>query len=94
MAYLNSKQVVVATSDTLVSAMRTRNYLGIQNQDAANFVVIKFNGSSSLGDVATATNGIKLLAGEFYQIPIAVVNSEIRAIADTGSVNIVINEGA
>jgi len=97
--YLNSKLVAIGTGDTLLSEKQSRNYVGIQNSDAGNFVVIKFNNAASDGSLAgsspvaaTLTNGIKLLAGEFYKIE-GSFNGQIRAIADTAPVNVVINEG-
>jgi len=89
---INSDQVDVETTDTLVSGLKNRNYSGIQNQDTTNFVVIKFNSVKNAGDAATLTNGVKLLPGEFYKI---ITNNmgEIRAIADTAQVKITLVEG-
>jgi hypothetical protein len=76
----------VATTDTLVkSAANSRGYVGIQNLDAANDVHIAFGGQA-----ATALNGIRIGPGEFYDILAEFNGVEIRGIAITAAVNIVI----
>jgi len=90
--YTKTRQVAIAITDTLVSQTRSRNYFGIQNPDAANPIFLTFNGSEDEGRAATTTNGIKVGAGEFYDIQTRNFQ-EIRAIATGAPVNTVVNEG-
>jgi len=84
-----SSGVSVATTDTLVdSAVNSRNYVGIQNLDAANDVHIAFGGQA-----ATALNGIRIGPGEFLDILAPFNGTEIRGIAITGAVNIILVAG-
>jgi hypothetical protein len=90
--YTKTRQVPIALTDTLVSQTRSRDYFGIQNPDGANPIYVTFNGSEDVGRAATTTNGIRVGAGEFYDIQRKNFQ-EIRAIATGGVVNSVVNEG-
>lgn len=68
-----------------------RKYLEIQNLDAANAVHITFGGAA-----ATALNGIRIAAGATWKLEDQDGNlslkGEIRAIAITATVNVVVLE--
>ena len=91
-SYKETRPVSIALTDTLVSPVRSRNYFGIQNRHATNPIYVTFNGSEQNGRAATILNGIKVNAGEFYDIQEANYQ-EIRAIATGGVVAAVVNEG-
>lgn len=97
MAYLKTTPVTVAITDTLISEARSRKYFGIQNP-GANTLFVTFNGPEAGEDyqrASTALNGIKVAAGEFYDITTesGALSGEIRGIAVGGEVLAVINEG-
>lgn len=76
-----SKNVTVATSDTLVDGPKiVRSYVGIQNKDANNNVSVTFGGAT-----ATLLNGLIIGPGEFFDTHAPFNGTEIRAIADTGA---------
>lgn len=83
---IHSKGLTVLITDTLIDTAQTsRSYVGIQNLDASNPVHITFGGQAS-----TASNGVRIGAGEFFDTNAPFNGTEIRGIAITGSVNIVL----
>jgi len=81
-----SEGISVLVTDTLVkAAANSRSYVGVQNLDAANDVHITFGGQA-----ATALNGIRIGPGEFYDSVAPFNGTEIRGIAITGTVAIVL----
>ena len=83
-----SSALNLATSDTLISPGRPgRKYVGIQNTDVANFVVITFGGNAA---VLSPPNGVKVGPGEFYEAKDVNINGPIRGISSTGAVDIVV----
>ncbi len=98
MSYLETEPVAIQITDTLVSPPRSRKYFSIQNPDATNPIYVVFNGpeaGENYGRLATALNGVKVAAGEFYDITTesGAISGEIRAIAVGGIVAAIVNEG-
>jgi len=98
MSYLNSRALTVNTADTLISPTRSREKFGIQNHDATNPIYVVFNGAeggTNYGRPATALIGIKVLAGEFYDLTAKrnELSGEIRGISTGGNVACVVVEG-
>lgn len=87
MMELESKPLTVTTSNTLVSKKRSRGYFGIQNNDTANSISVKFG-----DDDATLLNGILVLPGEFYEIN-RENSQQVSAIAETAPVVCAFIEG-
>jgi len=87
---LESRALSSTTSTTEISPIKgSRGYMGIQNNDATNFISVHFG-----DDAATLLNGVIIQAGEFYEIAPGIMNvSKVSAIADTGAVAAVIVEG-
>jgi len=83
---IETEGFALPTADTLIRAAKnTGAYVGIQNLDASNAVHITFGGKA-----ATATEGIRIGPGEFFDTLAPYNGSEIRGIAITGACNIVI----
>jgi hypothetical protein len=80
-----AKQVQTSTGE--LAAAKNRGYIGIQNLDGSNPIHIHFGTED-----ATALNGVKVGAGEFYELRLSNNNTAIQAIAITGAVNIVFLE--
>lgn len=80
---VTNTSATVATSSTIIlSANRTRQYAIMCNNDGTNFVDMAFHAS-----VATSTTGIKLEAGECYEIDADnLYVGAVYGIADTASV--------
>lgn len=75
----NVPATVTNASAQLLAANAARQYLLIQNKDAAGAIYINF------GAVATIANGIKLNPGDSYELSAAVSTQSIFAISDIAS---------
>jgi len=84
----NTAKTVTNASESMLAANAARKYLLIQNKDASGDVYINF------GAVATMANGLKIAAGQSYELNNAQLTAEVFAIGSIASnANIVVIEG-
>lgn len=87
-AFVNTQKTVTDASAQLLAANATRQYLLIQNKDAAGNVYIVF------GAAATVAAGIKITPGGSFEIPNTQSTGAIFAIGDiANNANVVVVEG-
>lgn len=89
---ISTAHAVTVTEVLLDAGQGTkRKYIEIQNLDASNAVHITFGGAA-----ATALNGIRIAAGATWKLEDQdgnlSIKGELRAIAITGTVNVVVLE--
>lgn len=86
-AFDNLQKTVGVASAQLLAANAARQYLLIQNNDAANAIWVAF------GKAATLAAGVRIIAGGAYELVGIVTTQEVRAIAISSNPNIVTVEG-
>lgn len=88
-AFANTQKTVTNASAQIVAANATRQYLLVQNKDAAGIVYLNFGAGA-----ATAANGIKIAAGGVFEMAGVQSTQAIQAIGDIASnANVVLVEG-
>lgn len=88
-AFVNAQKTVTNASAQLLAANAARQYLMIQNKDAAGSIYIGFGATA-----ATVANGVLIGPGGAYELPGAISTQEIQAIGSIASnANIVAVEG-
>lgn len=88
-AFTQANVTVTNASTKLKAGNASRRYLFIQNNDASGDIYITLDGSA-----ATTAKGIKIAAGNAYELQGFVTNGEIYALGSIASnANVVIVEG-
>lgn len=84
----NLQKTVTNASTSLVAANATRDYLLIQNKDAAGIIYIAF------GVEATVLNGVRIAPGGSYELNCNILTAQVFAIGDiANNTNVVVVEG-
>jgi len=87
-SFSNLQKTVTSASTQILAANSAREYLLIQNNDAAGIIYVSF------GVAATALNGVKVSPGGSYELPGTISTQAIFAIGSIASnANIVTVEG-
>lgn len=88
-AFAHTAETVTSTSASIVAANANRRYLLIQNNDAAGDIYVRVDGTA-----ATIGTGIKIAAGDSWEIQGFAPTGEVTAIGSIASnANVVAVEG-